>query len=82
MSTTLIPPARKVLEPEFETQEALQPSGDESVQQSDSELLRAAFSPDRLCWKNVDWVVLIWMVVMHAGCLAAPFFFSVFLIYI
>jgi len=36
----------------------------------------ASFSPERLTWKNVDWVVLSWMVVMHAGCLAALFFFS------
>ncbi|MCH8830172.1 MAG: fatty acid desaturase, partial [Planctomycetes bacterium] len=24
----------------------------------------------------LDWVVVIWMVLMHVGCLAAPFFFS------
>ncbi|MBT4866880.1 MAG: acyl-CoA desaturase [Planctomycetaceae bacterium] len=76
MSTTLIPPAGNELEPEIETQESLQPSGDESLQQSDRDLLREAFSPERLRWSNVDWVVLVWMVVMHAGCLAAPFFFS------
>ncbi len=32
--------------------------------------------PDRLRLNNIDWVVFTWMVVMHAGALAAPFFFS------
>lgn len=36
----------------------------------------AAFSPDRLRWNNIDWIVFGWMVAMHIGCLAAPFFFS------
>jgi sn-2 palmitoyl-lipid 9-desaturase len=36
----------------------------------------ASFEPDQLTWKNVDWIVLGWMVAMHAGALAAPFFFS------
>jgi stearoyl-CoA desaturase (delta-9 desaturase) len=36
----------------------------------------AAFSPERLSWKNVDWVVAPWMFIMHAACLVAPFFFS------
>jgi sn-2 palmitoyl-lipid 9-desaturase len=34
------------------------------------------FNPNQLNWKNVDWVVLGWMVAIHLGCLAAPFFFS------
>jgi sn-2 palmitoyl-lipid 9-desaturase len=34
------------------------------------------FNPNQLHWKNVDWVVLIWMVGIHLGCLAAPFFFT------
>lgn len=43
---------------------------------SDQEQIYEAFSPSRLRWSNVDWVVLGWMVAMHAGCLAAPFFFT------
>jgi sn-2 palmitoyl-lipid 9-desaturase len=34
------------------------------------------FNPSQLNWKNMDWVVLGWMVAMHVGCLAAPFFFT------
>jgi fatty-acid desaturase len=30
--------------------------------------------PDRLRWNNIDWVVLAWMVGMHVGALAAPFY--------
>lgn len=32
--------------------------------------------PDKLRWNNIDWVVFGWMVIMHAGALAAPFFFN------
>jgi stearoyl-CoA desaturase (delta-9 desaturase) len=35
----------------------------------------ASFSPQRL-WRSVDWVVLGWMIAMHVGCLAAPFYFT------
>jgi stearoyl-CoA desaturase (delta-9 desaturase) len=35
-----------------------------------------SFYRDKLQWKNVDWIVLAWMVGMHAGALAAPFFFT------
>jgi sn-2 palmitoyl-lipid 9-desaturase len=34
------------------------------------------FHPSQLNWKNIDWVVVGWMVAIHLGCLAAPFFFS------
>lgn len=32
--------------------------------------------PERLTWDRVDWVVLAWIAAVHAGCLAAPFFFT------
>jgi stearoyl-CoA desaturase (delta-9 desaturase) len=32
--------------------------------------------PERLSWGNVDWAVLGWMVAMHAGAIAAPFYFN------
>ena len=35
-----------------------------------------AFSPDRLSWKWMSWGVLAWMVGMHVGALAAPFYFT------
>jgi len=34
------------------------------------------FSKDNLKLRNVDWVVATWMLAMHLGCLAAPFFFT------
>lgn len=32
--------------------------------------------PERLRWNNTDWVVVAWMVGMHVGALAAPFYFN------
>jgi fatty-acid desaturase len=34
------------------------------------------YHPDYLKWKNVDWVTLVFLAGVHAGALAAPFFFS------
>lgn len=34
------------------------------------------FENARLTWGKIDWTVLGWMLLMHAGCLAAPFYFS------
>lgn len=42
----------------------------------EQERIYAAFSPSKLRWNNIDWVVLGWMTAMHAGALAAPFFFT------
>lgn len=47
-----------------------------SQKHREREQLVEAFHPDRLTWRYVDWVVLLWMVAMHVGCLAAPFFFT------
>lgn len=44
--------------------------------QKDQELLKKWFSPDRLRWSNLDWTVLGFLIFVHAGTLAAPFFFS------
>lgn len=36
-----------------------------------------SFGPQqKLRWNNIDWVVLGWMIFVHAGAIAAPFFFS------
>ena len=32
--------------------------------------------PEKMSWARVDWVVVAWMVGMHAGAIAAPFFFN------
>ncbi len=49
-------------------------------QQSDAAREKAAildsFDPSHLKLKNIDWIVFGWMVMIHAGALAAPFFFS------
>jgi sn-2 palmitoyl-lipid 9-desaturase len=34
------------------------------------------FENAKLTWGRIDWTVLVWMLLMHAGCLAAPFYFS------
>ncbi|MBI1346122.1 acyl-CoA desaturase [bacterium] len=41
-----------------------------------TEDIYASFSPDRFTPKHLDWVVLAWMVAMHAACFAAPFYFT------
>lgn len=38
--------------------------------------LRDTFFYQPLTWSGVDAKVVFWMVLMHAGCIAAPFFFS------
>lgn len=38
--------------------------------------LQHSFSRERLQWHNLDWTIFIWMVIIHASCFAAPFFFS------
>ncbi len=38
-----------------------------------AELLKQ-FNPDQQSWSNVDWTVLLWMVGMHIGAVAALFF--------
>lgn len=35
-----------------------------------------SFLPDKLRWSNIDWPVILWILAMHLGCLAAPFYFS------
>ncbi len=43
---------------------------------ADTETLVQAFHRDQLRWRNVDWVVTLFLISVHVGCLAAPFFFS------
>ncbi|MEZ6063305.1 MAG: fatty acid desaturase [Planctomycetaceae bacterium] len=42
----------------------------------DSETLKRAFSRNALRFDNIDWVVTGFLITVHLGCLAAPFFFS------
>lgn len=41
----------------------------------DAELL-TAFSPTALRWNNLDWIVVVWMLAMHAGAVAACWHFT------
>ena len=54
-------------------QPANQPAVDRAVESQD---IFDWFRPSQLNWKNVDWVVVIWMAAIHVGALAAPFFFT------
>ncbi len=42
----------------------------------EAELLLTAFSSDVLRARDVNWIVTVYLVAVHAGCLAAPFFVS------
>lgn len=54
---------------------AVAPSAERSAV-SDQEKIYAAFSTDKLRWNNIEWITMLWMLAMHAGCVAAPFFFT------
>lgn len=43
---------------------------------SEQAAILATFHRGHLSWKNIDWVVLLWMLAVHAGAIAAPWFFS------
>lgn len=67
MSTTLLPSSK--------TGPAAVPK-EKSSKQIEIEQIYAEYDPSKLRWDNVDWVTAIFLVVVHAGALAAPFFFS------
>ncbi len=48
----------------------------ESVSAAEEEPIWGPWLPDKLVWANTDWVVVAWMIGMHAGALAAPFYFN------
>jgi stearoyl-CoA desaturase (delta-9 desaturase) len=49
---------------------------DRVVKPAKRDVIRDTFKVEPITWKNADWPVVGWMLLMHAGCLAAPFFFS------
>ncbi len=56
-----------------------EPHVERSRKSSESDELQAvynSFSRDRLSWRNSDWITLTWMIGMHIGALAAPFYFT------
>ena len=64
--STLAVPERVLSPAELKKQQSL----------ADTETLLNAFNRDQLRWSNVDWVVTLFLVGVHVGALAAPFFFS------
>ena len=42
----------------------------------DRDAILASFGPHNLKLRNVSWIVLAWMLMIHVGALAAPFFFT------
>ena len=43
---------------------------------TEAEPIWGPWLPDKLRWNNIDWIVVGWMIAMHAGALAAPFYFN------
>ena len=72
MSTATLPPASSSSKTDSHD---LHERRCQQISDQKKELLDA-FLPDKLTRKNIDWVTLVWMTLMHAGCLAAPFFFT------
>jgi sn-2 palmitoyl-lipid 9-desaturase len=66
-----------------DTETAIEPPKDAQVSKAaavqtrtKAEQIYDSFAPSNMHLGNVDWPVAVWMVAMHAGCLAAPFFFT------
>ncbi|MFQ5732119.1 MAG: acyl-CoA desaturase [Planctomycetaceae bacterium] len=74
ISADSVPAFEVATSPESESAVFERPREVTSVTERDA--LRASFDKGRLRWNNIDWTVAVWMVLMHAGCIAAPFFFS------
>jgi len=73
MSTTIAPPARTHQPADRVSREVL---AERAKKQQDIAEIYDSFSPAQLKWKNVDWIVAVFLVSVHIGALAAPFFFS------
>jgi sn-2 palmitoyl-lipid 9-desaturase len=70
MSATLLETESSTL-PESASKEA----GREQLRRERTAILES-FRRGHLSGRNIDWTVLSWMLVMHAGAAAAPFFFT------
>ncbi len=76
MSTTLEPSPSAIRKSRRAAARPAVLAAPETSAVSDQELVFQAFAPSNLRWNNVDWIVFGWMVAMHVGCLAAPFYFT------
>ena len=74
MPATLSPPAKPAQS--LGTPPATEPRPENSVTKSDQEELLHAFDRSQLKWNNVDWIAAVFIIAMHVGCIAAPFFFT------
>ena len=70
MSTTLLDTESSTL-----PRPASEESGREQLRMDRAAILES-FRRVRLSVRNIDWTVLSWMLVMHGGAVAAPFFFT------
>ncbi len=73
------PPPPATLAPEAPTKTSVAPSEPTPAQlkrAEENEQLVEAFSTTQLRWNNVDWIVTGYLISVHLGCLAAPFFIS------
>ncbi len=82
---TCAPAIREARKPSTKRQQRLSPRSDPAASKGSSAdapsndndaFLQKVFASEQLRWDNLDWTVVVWMVLMHAGALAAPFFFS------
>ncbi|MCA9076217.1 MAG: fatty acid desaturase [Planctomycetaceae bacterium] len=77
MSTQLLEsPVREKFGSESESPLESQSSDRPLTRSEERAEVLANFLPTNLTWSQIDWTVLVWMTVMHAGALAAPFFFT------
>jgi stearoyl-CoA desaturase (delta-9 desaturase) len=77
MSSQLLEAPSRSRRPHPRTEPQPQPAPQPALQSARETIdLVEIFGPEQLRWKNADWVVLGWMIAMHLGALAAPFFFS------
>lgn len=80
-SAVVLPPAEHSDSPPDEASPALSAPREASaarreIETGELQSIYDAYSRDRMSWKHVDWTILGWMILMHAGALAAPFFFT------
>jgi len=60
-----------VLDQPVEKKSALASPGTKSKKREEREQILSKFHKEHLNWKNVDWVVLVWMAGIHIGAVAA-----------
>jgi stearoyl-CoA desaturase (delta-9 desaturase) len=75
MSTTL-EPSRSVRKKHRRASQPVAVASSPSSPADAQQQIYDSFSPSRLKWNQLDTTVFVWMLAMHVGALAAPFFFT------